>query len=1089
MLVHLAYWNAGSAKPNAALALSNSEEYDIIAMQEPYINRQLGNAYCPADSHYQVVYREGRAAIYIHKRFDLAALEQETGFDWCRVAFGKGEDRTHVWSIYSPNQTGGRWQSPICDFAARPLPGRHILVGDFNTHHPLWDTHGRESKWSSELLAFMQRWSVALVTPGGVTTRHGHNQRDSTIDLAWASQRLRVTYEGDPGWTGSDHRSQLVSFDLAARTVRDGRKEAEGWNWQMMDKHIVQAEARNRLRWEGELATQEQLEKAFEWLTATLTEIASASTPKKTPGCGRGVPWWCPEVATAVAATKQRRREWRAAPSQLRWDRFQTAQARQKAEITAASTRSWRRAVAAASQDTKSLWSLERWARLRSWQPPEAAKMPELRKAEGDTQTARTHSEKAAMLAERFFPCPAADLTDIGCEPPRRRFTMAQGVSCEDVADVLRNMGSWKAAGGDNIATGLLKACGKPLLEVVAKLVEGSFALAYYPKLFRSARVVVIPKPNKTIAQKGTPGGWRPIALLSTVGKLVEAIISRRITEAAESLRLIPEGQMGNRAERSTVLAIRLIEDVVRTAWARGGLAALLQLDIKGAFDTVNYTRLIDTLRILGFPQWVLDWVRSFVEGRTVRLRFDGADSDPVLLRAGVPQGSPLSPILFVLYIASLYEALAAHKQIIIVGFADDTNLLAIGNSPEINCSRLEAAWSTCCRWAETRGMAFAPEKSELIHFTRTREPSTQLLRLGDATIAPITEARFLGVWINRKLRWGAHVKKVLAKMVTQELALSRLAASTWGCSFARAREIYTKVIRSALAYGAAAWHTPSTKALGPSREFAAVQNRCLRRVSGAYKATPIRMLETEAAVAPLHLYLNKRVAEFVRRSEETGKAQLIRSACKTAAGILDRAPNRRYRLTAAPSPIESTHEKQQRITRWLKDRDPDSAAIDDWNDAFRAAREQRGRGVHFADEPPGDRPSIERYRGLLKHEAAVLCQIRTGRVGLQAFLFKSRVPDAPTPLCRCGAAAETPEHVILHCNNLADQRAGLQSALGANPLRTKGDLAALLDHPLTARTVVKWVLATGRIPQYRLAEEIGGEAEGLPKRRPRRAL
>src|SRR5208337_621402 len=113
----------------------------------------------------------------------------------------------------------------------------------------------------------------------------------------------------------------------------------------------------------------------------------------------------------------------------------------------------------------------------------------------------------------------------------------------------------------------------------------------------------------------------------------------------------------------------------VYTAWGHGAAASLLQLDIKGAFDAVNHTRLLDTLRGKGFPIWTVRWIRSYLEARTARLRFDGMEAAPRELLAGIPQGSPLSSILFNLYLASLYEALR-RDGLQVVGFVDDINLI-----------------------------------------------------------------------------------------------------------------------------------------------------------------------------------------------------------------------------------------------------------------------------------------------------------------------------------------------------------------------------------------------------------------------------
>jgi hypothetical protein len=118
--------------------------------------------------------------------------------------------------------------------------------------------------------------------------------------------------------------------------------------------------------------------------------------------------------------------------------------------------------------------------------------------------------------------------------------------------------------------------------------------------------------------------------------------------------------------------------------------------------------------------------------------------------------------------------------------------------------------------------MEFAPEKSELVHLTRARAAPTTPVRLGQQVITPVQEARFLGVWIDRKLKWKGHLNAIKRKFATQQFALTRLAASAWGCSLLRAREIYTKVIRSAMAYGAGVWHHPTEqKVKGIARNLA----------------------------------------------------------------------------------------------------------------------------------------------------------------------------------------------------------------------------------------------------------------------------
>ena len=212
------------------------------------------------------------------------------------------------------------------------------------------------------------------------------------------------------------------------------------------------------------------------------------------------------------------------------------------------------------------------------------------------------------------------------------------------------------------------------------------------------------------------------------------------MTQMAEEANVLPPEQLGKRAGRSTELAARYVTETVRAAGSERLSCSLLQVDLAGAFDNVHHGWLMTTMEDQGWPQWMRNWVNSFLDGQEATLSFD--DWEPPVFRvpAGVPQGSPLFPLLFILFTVSLFEELRETKGISTIGFADDTNLVAVGRKSSDCCDALKDGWDVCDAWAKRRGITFGPDKSTLLHFSQTRAPITETLNLSGRETKPAEE-------------------------------------------------------------------------------------------------------------------------------------------------------------------------------------------------------------------------------------------------------------------------------------------------------------------------------------------------------------
>lgn len=282
-----------------------------------------------------------------------------------------------------------------------------------------------------------------------------------------------------------------------------------------------------------------------------------------------------------------------------------------------------------------------------------------------------------------------------------------------------------------------------------------------------------------------------------------------------------------------------------------------------------------------------------------------------------------------------------------------------------------------------------------------------------------------------------------------QTCALTKIAASTWGASFLRARQVYSAMIRPAITYGSTVWHAPSnTKDAGKNttEKLAIIQNRCLRVVAGAYKATPIEVLRAETMMPPMQEYLDLLQAKARSRLKDGGQTAFIKKQSKQVAAKLRKrgtatTPNtpgsRKHEWAsditkeitntlplAQPAPwAQETEEYPEQLQRYKASRRQKENIIkkhfaDKWQakwQTFQKAHEHDPTAAQAASLSKKERPDI--HADLVKAENALAVQIRTEKIGFAQFLHRRRVPTVTSPAYDYGWHSQTAKHVIRHCS------------------------------------------------------------------------
>ncbi|KAJ0124197.1 Resistance to glucose repression protein 1 [Fusarium oxysporum f. sp. albedinis] len=285
--------------------------------------------------------------------------------------------------------------------------------------------------------------------------------------------------------------------------------------------------------------------------------------------------------------------------------------------------------------DNDNIWKAAKY--MKSGDDVAFGKVPQLGRADGTKTT--NHREQAEELLAKFFPPLPDNIEDEGLQHRRSPVTMPD-LTLEEVERQLWATKSWKAPGEEGLPA------------IVWKQIWPSGVI---PRQWRHARITPLKKPGKddyTIAK-----AWRPISLLATLGKVLESVVAERISYAVETHGLLPTNHFGARKQRSAEQALVLLQEHIFSTWRSRHVVSLISFDGKGAYNGVCKERLLQRMKARGIPEGILRWVDAFCSDRTATIMINGQSSESrPLPQAGLPQGSPLSPMLFLFFNADLVQ-------------------------------------------------------------------------------------------------------------------------------------------------------------------------------------------------------------------------------------------------------------------------------------------------------------------------------------------------------------------------------------------------------------------------------------------------
>ena len=330
-------------------------------------------------------------------------------------------------------------------------------------------------------------------------------------------------------------------------------------------------------------------------------------------------------------------------------------------------------------------------------------------------------------------------------------------VTPEEIIKILQSLKNG-AAGYDGLSSSLLKMVGSLIVNPLAYICNLSLKQGVFPTELKIANVLPLYKSDDPFCFNN----YRPVSLLCVLSKVFEKVMYNRLLDFLEDQKFFVNEQFGFRKLHSSYMALMILIDKLIESLDRGEYVIGIFLDFSKAFDTVDHKILLQKLYHYGIRGPAYDWFYSYLTDRKQYVTYNGMSSNTKNVMRGVPQGSILGPLLFLVYINDLCSVCEYATPIL---FADDTNLFCSGKDLQTIQMEINTALTKISTWLKVNKLSLNIKKTHYMVFTRKKFRHQLDIRIDGHLIDEVHKTKFLGVYIDNKLNWKDHVSYLIGKI------------------------------------------------------------------------------------------------------------------------------------------------------------------------------------------------------------------------------------------------------------------------------------------------------------------------------------
>jgi len=372
----------------------------------------------------------------------------------------------------------------------------------------------------------------------------------------------------------------------------------------------------------------------------------------------------------------------------------------------------------------------------------------------------------------------------------------------EIVLDILKNQKPKLSHGKDTINNRVVKLCCNELTIPMTHIISCSIEEALVPTQFKIARI--IPLYKKGAANEC--GNYRPVSLLSALSKILEKAVCRQLMQYFKTSFILCPDQFGFRPKSQTTHVVQKLLNFISENSKNNKVTIATFLDLSKAFDCLQYDQLFIKMKFMGFSNHCLDWFKSYLSGRTQYVDLDGKTSEIIDMELGVPQGSILGPILFLIYINDVNKS---DPTAFFTKFADDTTVVQSGNNLLEATENMNATMVKVHAWFQKNKLNLNPSKTRYMVFNGKGTTETNLVKVDNTFIERVwtkgkeTSFKLVGIHIDEKLSWGDHINQVAKKMGYANYSMTK---SHKILNKRSKKLLYSGLMHSHLVFGAPIW-------------------------------------------------------------------------------------------------------------------------------------------------------------------------------------------------------------------------------------------------------------------------------------------